>query len=466
MKTIVAVDDEVAALDLIRHALEGPDRTVFTYEQPSAALAAMEKHGADLILCDLSMPGMNGIELLKKCHARFPDAKILILTGSGGIKEAVAAMKAGAADFFTKPLKVQELAKIVSSVLELQEASRTARSERALVETDAGQLPSGMGNLLDAALAVAGTDSTVLITGETGSGKEVLADFIQHRSLRAKMPYIKVNCASLPESLIESELFGHEKGSFTGASERRVGRFERATRGTLFLDEIAELPLTLQAKLLRVLQSREIERVGGDTPVKVDFRLLCATHRELPALVREGGFREDLFYRINVFPLRVPSLRERPREILTLAQEFLGRAKSTIHKTALTLSPQAVEVLQAYSWPGNVRELEHVIERAAIMSTGTLLTPQDFWWLNEQPARASTPASTPTPPKPVISAAPAPPGAAGLPPLDNPLDEAERRALLETLEKCRWNFTRAAQALEVSRSTLYSKAARYGIKRN
>jgi DNA-binding NtrC family response regulator len=466
MKTIVAVDDEIAALDLIRHALEGPDRKVFTYDQPDQALAAMENHGADLILCDLYMPGMDGIELLKRCHVRFPDAKIVILTGVGGIKEAVAAMKAGASDFFTKPLKTQELAKIVTSVLELQEASRSARSERSSPESGAAALPSGMGSLATSARAVAATDSTVLITGETGSGKEVLADFIQRASARAKMPYIKVNCASLPESLIESELFGHEKGAFTGASERRTGRFERAMRGTIFLDEIAELPLLLQAKLLRVLQSHEIERVGGDSPVKVDFRLLCATHRDIPAMVRQGTFREDLFYRINVFPLRVPSLRERPREILALAQEFLGRAKNTIRKSALSLSPEAEKTLLAYGWPGNVRELEHVIERAAIMAAGTQLTPQDFWWLAEQPAAAAQHAAQAQPEPSSAGGSKNGPPSGDLPPLGNPLEEAERKALIETLEKCRWNYTKAAQALGVSRSTLYAKATRCGIRRN
>jgi two-component system response regulator AtoC len=462
MKNITLVDDEQEVLKLLQDALDQPGRKLHAYNDPLKALDGLPKHGADLIVTDLDMPGMSGMEFLKTCRGRFPDAKIVILTGHGGVKEAVRAMKEGATDFFTKPLGISELAQNIGKLLDLQEAARNTRTMQTAMFAVGGE--RSMAQSLRLAETVAKGDTTVLITGETGTGKEVLADFIQGHSARAKQPYVKVNCAALPESLIESELFGHEKGAFTGASDQRVGRFERAHQGTLFLDEAAELPLAMQVKLLRVLQSHEIERVGGAAAIRVDFRLLCATNRDLQALTREGKFREDLFYRISVFPINVPPLRERPQDVLMLAREFLRRAGKAIGKGPLSLSREAEAVLTAYPWPGNVRELENVIERAAIMAAALVLEAGDFWWLIAQAA-----------PKPGNAIAPAPAQAA--PPtstggqaatpteLLNPLEEAERQTLLTILQRNKWNFSRAAEDLKMSRSTLYAKAGRYGIKR-
>ncbi|MGD0088609.1 MAG: sigma-54 dependent transcriptional regulator [Planctomycetota bacterium] len=461
MKNITLVDDEPAILTLLQEALAGPGRDLHPYNDAQKALEGLPKHGADLIVTDLDMPGMNGMEFLKTCRARFPDAKIVILTGHGGVKEAVRAMKEGATDFFTKPLGLGELAQNIGKLLDLQEAARNTRTiQTAMLAAGGGK---SMTQVLRLAETVAKGDTTVLITGETGTGKEVLADFIQGRSARIGQPYVKVNCAALPESLIESELFGHEKGAFTGASDQRVGRFERGHRGTVFLDEVAELPLAMQVKLLRVLQAHEIERVGGTALIKVDFRLLCATNRDLQAMTREGKFREDLFYRINVFPINVPPLRERPQDVLVLAREFLRRAGQALGKGPLAISSQAEAVLTAYPWPGNVRELENVIERAVIMATAPVLEAADFWWLSAQPAAPSAASHISPNCAPAILAKYG--TAAPTTEVLNPLEEAERQTLLAILQKNKWNFSRAAEELKMSRSTLYAKAARYGIKR-
>jgi DNA-binding NtrC family response regulator len=457
MKNIVLVDDEVEVLDMLAQALAGPDRQIHGYSDPLQALERIPSHGADLIITDLRMPGMDGQTFLVHCRERFPSARIAMLTAHGGVTEAVQAMKAGAVDFFTKPLNLAELAEKVDKLLTLQEAARIARASHPDLPAVGGT--RAMDETLKLAETVAPRDAAVLITGETGVGKEVLADFIQGRSKRVSQPYIKVNCVALSASLIESELFGHERGAFTGASERRTGRFERANRGTLFLDEIAELPMELQPKLLRVLQSKEIERVGGEAPIKVDFRLIAATNRDLPAMVKAGKFREDLYYRVNVFPIQIPALRERPDDILLLAQAFLRRAEQTVGVKDLRLASDAQDVLTQYSWPGNVRELENAIERAVVMASGRTLTSADFWWLSEEEESAG-------PAQEVPAALPEKSnGATVLPAVDNPLDEAERQTLITILEKNRWNYTKAAQELRVSRSTLYAKAARYGIKR-
>ena len=370
MKTITLVDDEPEVLEFLRAAIEKPGRNLYAYTDALQALRGLPQHGADLVVTDLDMPGMNGIEFLKICRERFPDTKIVILTGHGGIKEVVAAMKAGATDFLTKPLGVGELSEKIGKLLDLQEAARNSRASHATLRTLGAERP--MEQVLRLAENVAKGDTTVLIVGETGVGKEVIADFIQSHSARKGQPYVKVNCAALPESLIESELFGHEKGAFTGAVEQRSGRFERASRGTLFLDEITELPLPMQVKLLRVLQSHEIERVGGEVMIKVNFRLLCATNHDLQSMVKEGKFREDLYYRINVFPISIPPLRERPQDMLMLAREFLQRAGQTLGKKAMTISREAEAVLTAYSWPGNVREIRNVIKRIALFTNGEI----------------------------------------------------------------------------------------------
>jgi two-component system response regulator HydG len=501
--TILAIDDQPETLRLISETLAGPGRRVLTFQDPQEALRAMEDRCVDLVLTDLRMPQLDGLEVLKNVKARDAETEVILLTAYADIDAAVQAMKQGAAEFLTKPLRLAELAAAVGKLLELQTVRRRLRE---LSGDDLAPVGTGdaMRRLLGQAGAVAETDSTVLIVGETGSGKEVLANYIQRHSARAGAPFVKVNCAALPESLLESELFGHERGAFTGASERRIGRFERANRGTLFLDEIAEMPLPMQVRFLRVLQEREIERVGGSQAVPVDFRLICATHRDLESMVAAGAFREDLYYRIHVFPMRVPPLRERPEDIPALACHFLSRARNKLGRGPAEFHADALAMLQQRPWPGNVRELENAIERACVLAGGTTLLPKHLTWLNLVAARHNgTPhaASPPgTPPAagvcgsrsglaPAASGAlgafpacPALPAALSSPPhhlaappvgsacgvpwsvdVDSPLEEAEKVTLWLVLDRCDWSFKQAAEKLKLSRSTLYAKVNRYGL---
>jgi DNA-binding NtrC family response regulator len=324
-----------------------------------------------------------------------------------------------------------------------------------------------MPNVVELANKAAPTDCTVLINGESGVGKEVLGDYITRKSLRCNEPYVKVDCAAITETLVESELFGHERGAFTGANKRHVGRVERANKGTLFLDEIGELSLSMQTKLLRVLQTHEIERVGGTGEVKVDFRLICATHRDLRKMVSEGRFRQDLFYRINTFPIQIPPLRDRRDEIPALARMFLKRYRTMLQRGPTEIGSEALAMLQSYPWPGNVRELEHCLERACLLAPQSYLQTSDVWWLGSPaapvlPAVRTAPALSAPIVKPPVTA----PQAEDAPgPELTPLEKAEFIALKQTLDKYNWNFTRAAQALGISRSTLYLKASKYDLNR-
>jgi DNA-binding NtrC family response regulator len=454
MKTITVIDDEEPILALIRRTLERPDWQINTYTDPLQALSCLSQLGSDLVIIDLKMPQANGIDVLRRCRVCIPDAKVVILTGYGQVQDAVQAMKAGAADFLTKPVHTADLRSAISKLLELQDAARSGKPSH---NGESPVTSSRMAQVYALADAVGVKDTPVLITGETGVGKEVLSDYIQRHSSRANAPYIKVNCAAMPETLIDSELFGHERGAFTGAADRRIGRFELANRGTVFLDEIAELSVPLQAKLLRVLQSHEIERVGGESVIHVDFRLICASNREFPALVKAGSFREDLFYRINVFPIHIPSLRERPEDIAALAEAFLYRARHVVDRERMAISLQAQALLNSYAWPGNVRELENAIERATITASGPVLTPDDFWWLNCAQAEPA--------PSAVVALRDDQPASQQEAFSGKPLEQAERNALVAVLGRHNWCFSRAAAELKVSRSTLYAKAKRYAIAR-
>ncbi len=497
--TILVVDDQRETLDLIEEALSGHGRRVLTFDDPAQALKTQEERWVDLVITDLRMPQMNGLEVLSSVKARSPETEVILLTAYGDIELAVQAMKQGAADFFSKPIRVAELTGVVSKILELQSMRRRLKD---LTGGDVAPVGSGetMQRVLSLARAVGETDSTVLIFGETGVGKEILANYIQRQSERVNGPFVKVNCAALPETLLESELFGHEKGAFTGAADRHVGRFERANRGTLFLDEIAEMPPSMQVRFLRVLQEREIERIGGSQSIPVDFRLVCATHRKLEQLVADGKFREDLYYRINVFPIHLPALRQRPEDIPALTLHFLKRARGKIGRGPLEIAPQALTLLQQHAWPGNVRELENVIERACVLAQGpTLQTDHLTWWGQFRPVSADAagvpaPVLPPSPPMPSASTEngggssalakafssailPAvggngnghPPANAEAFDLDldgeNPLEGAERATLKLVLERCQWNFKKAAERLKLSRSTLYAKVSRYGLQR-
>jgi len=523
--TVMVVDDQTDLLDVINDTLSAQGHRVLCYADPQEAVAHVQDQRVDIVLTDLQMPGKDGLEVLADVKSRSPETEVVLMTAFGGIEHAVQAMKQGAHDFLTKPIRPETLTALVGRLAELQSLRRRMKELTGGVVAPVGS-GEAMQRLLALARVVAESDSTVLILGETGVGKEVLADYIQCRSARSSAPFVKVNCAALPETLLESELFGHERGAFTGAIERRIGRFERAHGGTLFLDEIAELPVNVQVKLLRVLQSHEIERVGSTQTTTVDFRLIAATHQDLEARVREGRFREDLFYRINVFPVVIPPLRERQEDIPVLAQHFLARARHKLGRGPQQLHPDAVRLLVQHPWPGNVRQLENVIERACVLARGEILTPELIWLGSPKapltPVLKGAASSAPTPSQPILPS-PAKPedrggvaaspdegvspgareqpavassagqdgraqGAAGLPapayagvsapgvPLpqgvpdwvftsDNPLEAAERAILLEAIQRCRWNFSAAAELLKVGRSTLHAKARKFGITR-
>ena len=465
---IVVLDDQTENVDLIKEVLANSNCDVYAYSDPARALEGMDTHGVNILFSDLEMPGMDGFRVLELVRKRFPTCSVVIFTGYGDVELAVRAIKAGATDFLTKPLNYRAIPGMVKQLLELQAPPAPPPSPASKAEalfTNSSECPDNLSTMI---AACAPTNCAILITGESGTGKEVLADFIQANSPRREQPYIKVNCAGLSESLIESELFGHEQGAFTGANKRHTGRFERAHSGTLFLDEIGELSMPMQTKLLRVLQNYEIERVGGSAPLKVDFRLICATHRNLEKMISEGTFRQDLYFRINTFPIHLPALRERSHEIPALAENFLRRALTKVVRGPTSISTEAMNLLQSYAWPGNIRELEHCIERACLVARDSVLRPGDLWWLQTgQTQRLGS--STLLPPLQITTqvATPAPvdqpdPTKAKLSPLEN----AECEALMQTLTQTHWNFTLAANQLGISRSTLYLKARKYGITRN
>lgn len=523
--TILVVDDEEALLEVVCDALARDDRLLYAYTSPLKALQETENHRLDLVLTDLYMPEIDGLELLRRLKARDPDTEVVLLTAYGDVEKAVRAMKQGAADFLIKPVRLPELVMTVGKLLEFRALRRRLKEL-----SGGGIAPVGSGpaltRVLEAARTVAETPTNILIRGETGVGKEVLADYIQSRSDRADGPFVKVNCVALPESLLESELFGHEKGAFTGATEQRIGRFERAHKGVLFLDEIGEMTPAMQAKLLRVLETREIERIGGSQSLPVDFRLFCATNRDLEKMIAEGTFREDLYYRINVFTISIPPLRERPEDLPALVHHFLTRSRLKLGRGPTEVAPEAMSLLCRYSWPGNVRELENVIERSCVLARGSVLTPELLSRHTPKltvavtarvsvsappagavaaPATAATekdsPPQTAPPPAatapwedtekmpavgekeeraalaPLVPAAPAAPAAPPVPAapaflmpwdqgVENPLVEAERTTVKIVLERCGWNFAKAAEALKLSRSALYSKASKLGLKKS
>jgi len=346
--------------------------TVTVCPDGNTAVAAIEKNSYDCAIVDLDMPGPSGIDVIARLKEQTPEAEAVVLTGKSSVESAIAALRHGAFDYLTKPCKLVELESLLRRVAEKRELTRKCRALLHRVErleggsNLVGSSPS-MQKVQKLIAKVAPTASTVLILGETGTGKELVARAVHTQSLRTEMPFVAVNCGALPESLIESELFGHRKGAFTGADEHRTGLFEVASGGTLFLDEIGELPLAMQAKLLRVLESGEVRRVGENTAFEVDVRVICATHRALEEMVAEGDFREDLMYRINTFEIQLPPLRDRKNDIPELAAHLLRRFRPGAKKEEELLTPEVVEALKSHDWPGNVRELANVVEHATIL---------------------------------------------------------------------------------------------------
>ncbi|MEO8334698.1 MAG: sigma-54 dependent transcriptional regulator [bacterium] len=466
MATILYLDDEPAIGLILEDTLERAGHTAIGAQTVPQALQALAEQNIDLIISDYRMPGLTGLEFLELLQQEGSTVPLIMLTGYATIEHAVAAIKAGAIDYITKPVSPEQLELAVSQALEVVRLRRenTAlrrevmefRNERAII----GETPQ-IRRVMQTVATAAPTRATVLLQGESGTGKELFARAIHDGSDRREKPFIKLNCAALPEGLIESALFGHEKGAFTGAIKRVEGAFERAHHGTLLLDEVSEMRLDLQAKLLRVLQEQEFERVGGSQPIKVDVRIIATTNRDLATFSKEGHFRQDLFFRLSVLPISIPPLRERRPDIPLLAQRFALKVAAEMNKEILGIAPDALAMLQDYDWPGNVRELQHAVERAVILSPDSVLQVHSFDGVRFGLSRSATGPSRvrPTPAGDSgDTVAHLPPGAVVLTSLN--VDNAEQQLITRALDVSGGNRTHAAELLGMSIRTLRSKLNR------
>ena len=442
---VLLVEDKAELREMLTHALTRMSVAPIAAGTVEEALQLLRKQRFSAVLTDLKLPTGTGFDVLRAALDEDAATPVIIMTAYGTITQAVEAMREGAFDFIQKPIDLNHLDHLLKRAIERQQLLR----ENVVLREEYARLhgfPRILGDhptLRSAAQEmqrIAPTDSTVLLLGESGTGKELFARAIHQLSPRAQKPMVAVNCAAIPETLIENELFGHEKGAFTGADTRRAGKFELAHGGTIFLDEIGELPLTVQGKLLRVLEEKVVERLGGHGPVPVDVRIIAATNRELEAAANEGTFRKDLFYRLNVFPIRIPALRERGADVALLAEAFLERFRRERNRPRLKFAESALAAMQQYSWPGNVRELQNVIERASILHDAEI-TASD---LN--------------------LAAPASAAAASLPDVAAQAAQTAERAKIEsTLRDCKWNKAKAAERLGISYKTLLNKIHAYDL---
>ncbi|HDH06484.1 MAG TPA: sigma-54-dependent Fis family transcriptional regulator [Nitrospirae bacterium] len=455
MEKILIVEDKESMARMLKETLETEGYKVVIAKDGAEGIKKVRESNVDLVLTDLKLPGKNGLEVLKASKDENPLTPVIVMTAYGSIETAVNAMKLGAYDFITKPLDTDYLQILIK---------RSLKNQRLITENlllkDALSHSVGMPNIIGKSRGmlevaenirkVAPAKTTVLILGESGTGKELFARAIHDLSPRKDHPFVPINCAAIPGELLESELFGHEKGAFTGAGERKLGKLELADRGTVFLDEIGELDIALQAKLLRTLQEGEIDRVGGTKCIKVDIRILAASNRNLEAAVADNAFREDLYYRLSVFPIMIPPLRQRKDDIPALVEHFISKYSAEMNITHKDIAPDAIEILKNYSWKGNVRELENVIERALILCDGNVITKKDFR----------------------LASAGYPGGTSWEPALDGTLDEvakaalkvAESRRIKRALEDTHGNKTKAAEILKVSYKTLLTKIKDYKIE--
>ncbi|HSC26421.1 MAG TPA: sigma-54 dependent transcriptional regulator [Vicinamibacterales bacterium] len=451
--TILAIDDDDSLRRVIEYNLTEEGYCVITAADGSSGLEAFQRQAVDVVLTDIRMPGLEGIELLTRLKAMQPDLPVIVLTAFGTIDSAVEAMRLGAFDYLTKPFSREQLRASVRKALEVSELRSENRQLRQVV-TERFSFASmiagsrAMRGVTEMASRVAQTDTTVLLAGESGTGKELLAKAIHFNSARSRHAFVTVNCAAIPEQLLESELFGHRRGAFTGAVADKRGKFEVAHGGTVFLDEIGELPPLLQVKLLRVLQEREIDKVGETRPLKVDLRVIAATNRDLEKMIADGSFREDLYYRLAVVSIRMPPLRERADDIPLLVDAFLEKHSQRLGRARPAIRKEVYSAFNLYSWPGNIRELENVVERALVLDKDAVIG------LDDLPDRLRTREQR-------IGNV-----RIELPDEGISLEKVERELLVAALDKHDWNQTRAAAYLDITRSTLLYRMQKYGLERD
>lgn len=442
MANILVVDDEPKMTSLICGHLEDAGHSVMTTVRPAEALKLIKEHSYDVVVTDLSMPEISGMTVLEEALKK-EGTEVIMMTAYGSVESAVEAMKKGAADYLLKPFSLEELGLAIKRVVEKQKLTSLSDHYQQVVQqtvyTDFIGDSVASRKVKELIRKVAGSDATVLLTGKSGTGKEIAARMLHDLSPRKDMPFIAVNCAALTETLLESELFGHEKGSFTGAVARKRGRFELAEGGTIFLDEIAETSTALQSKLLRVLEERNLVRVGGVDMIDIDVRVVAATNRNLKEEMENGRFREDLYFRLNVFPINIPNLSERREDIIPLAEHFLEK----LNYSHRAISTEVSQLLMNYDWPGNIRELKNVIERAVILAGGEPLSEEDF--------------SLETDDSPLVPGGGNVDGTQGL-------ETAEKQMILDALEKTGGNKTEAAKLLKITRRRLYSRMKVHDIK--
>ncbi|MFH1349559.1 MAG: sigma-54 dependent transcriptional regulator [Pseudomonadota bacterium] len=441
--SIMIVDDEKIIRESFLHWFKKYGHYVEAAASGFEALEKLEKYPFHLLFVDIKMPGMDGIELLRKVKETYPDTIVIIITAYGSIETAIEAMKIGASDYLLKPFRPEQLSLVMEKVAHQKRLVseyyylKGRLDEMTRFDNIIGQAPS-MQKIFDLIPEVAQSESSILIFGETGTGKELVAKAIHAKSRRAHLPFIAINCGAIPDTLLESELFGHQKGAFTGATHTRKGFLEVVSGGTLFLDEIGEISPRMQVDLLRVLEEKKIMRIGDRQPLDVDFRLISATRRDLGKEVKEGAFREDFFYRINVIILQIPPLRKRKEDIPLLVEHFLNKYSHQTAKSVDHVTPDGMRLLKEYDWPGNVRELENAIERAVVLSRSRTLRKEDFAFLLSAPGPITIPGS---------------------------LREREKRYIGEVLENCDWNVTQAAKILDINRVTLHKMIKRYNLER-
>jgi two-component system nitrogen regulation response regulator NtrX len=456
---ILVVDDEAAIRESMRMIIEYEGYDCLGAPSGQDAITLVERESPDLVFLDIKMPGMDGLEVLGRIRAIDEQLPVVMISGHGTVSTAVEATRLGAFDFIEKPLASDRILLTIRNAIDqsrLRDENRSLKRAAEVRHEMVGTSP-GLKRIVDAVRRAAPTNATVLIQGESGVGKELVARMIHRNSLRSRERFVQVNCAAIPDELIESELFGHEKGSFTGATEKQIGKFEQADRGTIFLDEVGDMSVKTQAKVLRVLQEGEVERVGSARTLKVDVRVIAATNKDLEKEIDKGTFREDLFFRLSVIPIHVAPLRERVEDIPLLARHFADLFTRDNNFRPKRFSPAAIEVLQRHRWKGNIRELRNMIERVIIMSSGDVIDLPDLpESLRGGVARASAAAASP--------AAASGDGADGPGTLREFKENAERAFLVQKLREHAWNISKTAESIGTPRSNLYKKLEQYNIK--